>query len=767
MDAKTPRLVSVAAFLLLSTLVAQGLLAVPSHGQEPKQAEASPPAGSEESKARPGEERWVQELVKRTRPALAVISVGGREDGQGGLGTGFVISSDGLIATNLHVIGEGRPISVELSDGRTLKVTKIHAWDRHLDLAILKVDAEGLTALPLGAARALEKGDPLVIQGNPRGLKHSIVTGVVSEHRDVEGLKMLQIAMPIEKGNSGGPALDREGRVVGIITMKSAVTENLGFAVEVEALKGLLEKPNPAPLEKWLTIGALDPRQWTPLFGANWRQRGGRILVEGTGAGFGGRSLCLCSDKAPPVPYEVATWVKLDDEGGAAGLTVLADGHHRHFGFYPSAGKMRLTKFDGPDVTSWQVLIDEESPHYHQKSWNHIKVRVEADRLVCFVNDQQVFVHNDRDLDEFAPEGGKFGLAKFRQTQAEFKGFQFGDRIANVLASSEARAASSATLRELPGLSQLTPEKLDDLAKVQGVITGLDEEARALEQRAREMRLLARDVATREECRELTALAGPGVEKVDLLRACLRVAKLDEPDIDVEIYVRMVDRMAKEVNDSLPADATETAKLDALRRFMFDENGFHGSRTDYYNKANSYLNRVLDDREGLPITLSIVFIELAKRIGLKAEGVGLPGHFVVRIVPGEGEPQLLDTFEKGAVIPRADSDRLILGALGEPARDEHYAASDERAILKRALTNLFRVAQESQDFEAMIRYLSAMVAIDPNALQERANLALLKAQTGRNEIAARDLDWFFEHKIEGIDLDRLREMQQAIRRAKR
>jgi serine protease Do len=761
MDAHSPRLFSFAATFLFFVGFC-GLLTSAARGEEPKQAESS----EEPAKPRPDEQRWVQELVKRTKPSLAVISVGGREGGQGGLGTGFVISSDGLIATNLHVIGEGRPITVELSDGRTLKVTKIQAWDRHFDLAILKVDAEGLTALPLGASRSLDKGDPLVIQGNPRGLKHSIVTGVLSEHRELEGRRMLQIAMPIEPGNSGGPVLDREGRVVGIVTMKSAVTENLGFAVEVEALQGLLDKPNPAPLDKWMTIGALDPRQWTPLFGASWRQRGGRILVEGTGEGFGGRSLCLSSDKPPVVPYEVATWVKLDDESGAAGLTVLADGNHRHFGFYPTAGKMRLTKFDGPDVTSWQVLIDEESPHYRQRAWNHIKVRVEADRLLCFVNDQQVFVHNDRDLDEFAPGGGKFGLAKFRQTQAEFKGFQIGERIANVHASSEARAASAATLRELPALSQLTPEKQEELGKTQSTGASLEDEARALEQRAKEMRLLANDVRTREECRELVALAGPDVAKVDLLRASLRIAKLDEPDIDVEIYVRMVDRLAKEVNESLAADATETTKLDALRRFMFDENGFHGSRTDYYNRANSYLNRVLDDREGLPITLAIVFIELAKRVGLKVEGVGLPGHFVVRFVPSEGEPQLLDVFEKAAVMPRADSDRLILAALGEPPGEQHYAATDDRAILKRVLSNLFRVAQESRDYEAMIRYLSATVAVDPDAARERGNLALLKFETGRNEIAARELDWFFDRKIEGVDLDRLRQMQQAFRRGK-
>ena len=84
---------------------------------------------------------------------------------------------------------------------------------------------------------------------------------------------MLQLAMPIEAGNSGGPLVDRDGRVLGIITLKSLQTNNLGFAIFANSLKPLLEKPNPIPMSRWLTIGQLNPRDWTPLFGARWRQR--------------------------------------------------------------------------------------------------------------------------------------------------------------------------------------------------------------------------------------------------------------------------------------------------------------------------------------------------------------------------------------------------------------------------------------------------------------------------------------------------------------
>ncbi len=175
--------------------------------------------------------------------------------------------------------------------------------------------------------------------GNPQGLTHSVVAGVVSGQRTIDGRPMIQLAIPIEPGNSGGPLLDMQGRVHGILTIKSLVTPNLGFAVAINTLKPLLKKPNPVPMAAWLTIGALDRDDWQAKFGGQWRQRAGRILVEGVGSGFGGRSLCLSKREMPDLPCEIAVTVKLQDESGAAGLIFHADGDDRHYGFYPSNGQ--------------------------------------------------------------------------------------------------------------------------------------------------------------------------------------------------------------------------------------------------------------------------------------------------------------------------------------------------------------------------------------------------------------------------------------------
>ena len=261
-----------------------------------KHLSAEQPSESETPAGQPTETTDAANTTDLARQALrsvVVISTPGREANEAGIGTGFVISEDGLIVSNLHVVGEGRPITIETADNRTLPIVEVFASDHTLDLAILRVDTQNqpLPVLPLGESKTLEVGAPVIALGNPLGLKHSVVNGVLSAKRQVDERLMLQVAIPVEPGNSGGPLLDQHGKVIGVVTLKSLVSQNLGFAVQVDDVKVLLEKPNPIAWKQWLTIGRLDPLEWTPLFGANWTQRAGRVLVEGAGQGFCGRSL--------------------------------------------------------------------------------------------------------------------------------------------------------------------------------------------------------------------------------------------------------------------------------------------------------------------------------------------------------------------------------------------------------------------------------------------------------------------------------------------
>lgn len=702
----------------------------------------------------------VQELVQQAQKSVVVIHGQGRDRNATGIGSGFLVSDQGLVATNLHVIGQGRPITVELADGTEKPVRRIHAWDRGLDLAVLEIDSPGLTALPLGASGKLTAGDPVVALGHPRGLRYSVVTGVVSGVRNVDGRDLVQLAIPIEQGNSGGPVLDRDGRVIGLMTIKSLVTRNLGFAVAVDHLKELLAKPNSVSMRRWVAFTRLDPDTWQPRFGARWQRRGGRIRVDQPGTGFGGRSLCLWMGTLPKDSFEVGTWVRLDDEAGAAGLVFCADGEQRHYGFYPSGGRLRLTRFDGPDVFSWNVLKEIETPHYHANEWNHLKVRVADDRLLCFVNDQLVIESDDKGL-----EPGQVGLAKFRDTVAEFRKFRVGNDIASGVPTAAAIAALEKQIDDLPKadtlpseLSMLAEKSDDALRVLQRRVDQLNRDAQRLEQ-------LAADIHTHKAVSDLAKVVHADNNKIDLTHAALLIARLDSPDLDVAAYRTQINEIADEIRRGIGDAAKDADRLTALDRFLFMENGFHGSRIDYYHPANSYLNRVLDDREGLPIMLSVLYLELGRQLGLNIEGVGLPGHFVVRYVPEKGEPQLIDPFEGGRRLTRDEAAELVRSHAGVALHAEHLAASPPRAIVLRMLRNLLNEAQRQQDVAAVLRYLEAMLAVDASLVDERLLRAFVRHQTGRSRAAIEDVNWFLENAPDGADLERVHALKRRFEAA--
>jgi regulator of sirC expression with transglutaminase-like and TPR domain len=710
--------------------------------------------------AEPGRDLSVEELARRARPSVVVVRTRGRDGATESVGTGFVIAADGLIATNQHVVGEGRSVTVELADGKTHDVVTVHASDRKNDLAIVKINVKGLTPLPLGDPARLVDGQPVVALGNPRGLKHSVVAGVVSGRRTFDGRSMIQVAIPIEPGNSGGPLLDRRGRVVGIMTIKSLVTANLGFAMPTSALAPLIHKPNPVAMSAWMTIGALDPDEWKTR-GGRWRQRAGRIVGEGTGAGVGRRGLCIAQRAVPALPFEVAVTVKLDDEAGAAGLVFHSDGGDNHYGFYPSAGQLRLARFSGPDVFSWTVLAQKASPHYRSGEWNILRVRLDRGRIRCFVNDQPVFDHAD---DTFT--SGKVGLVRFRDAVAEFKQFRLGKSLPAL--------APPAALRTLvakltPGLSLDGPVRADMGRKLPtggATLTALREQARLLEQQAARLRQLAAALHQKAVLDDLAKMLGNKEGDVDLVHAALLIAKLDNDEVDVDAYRAEVDRLARKVLVRLKKGAGEGEKLAVLERYLFGERGFHGSRGDYYNRSNSYLSEVLDDREGLPITLSVLYIELARRLGVRVEGVGLPGHFVVRHVPKAGKTQLIDVYEGGARMSLADARRKVR-SLGRDLEDGDLKAVPGRMIVVRMFHNLLNVAQAERDSAGALRYLDGIVAVHPQAVEERGMRAVKRYQGGDLTGALADVDWLLENKPNEIDLARVKQMKSFLERAVR
>ncbi len=720
-----------------------------------------------------------EELAKQVRPSLVLVRCQDRTGVEFGQGAGFVVGANGLIATARHTIGDGREITVEFPDGTVKPVVEVHASTNSADICVIRVEATGLSPLAVSADDEPAQGREVAALGHPRGDRNVMATGMVSGHQEIDGVRAVRLAMPIQPGNSGGPVVDRSGEVVGIVTLKSIVEDNVGYAVPGKLLRDLLDHPNPIPIERWRTIGALDPRQWTTVFGAGWKQRAGKIVVDGQSSAFGGRTLCLSQAELPPRPFDLSALIKLDDERGAAGLVFHSDGRDRHYGFYPSAGNLRLTRFSGPDVNSWTVLFDEPVDAYRSGEWNLLLVRFLEDRFECYVNGQKVVESTDNQLPI-----GKVGMASFRGTKAEFRRFSYGANLLPTPPSADQAALLQRVVTEIQPGRPAAPSTIDSLLPIQNHVGEfMEREAKAMEQRARMLRTLAADVTAEKTRRELGEELGllqgnspeasptskeatqpPVVARTpDLLRSALLLAKIDNPDIDVDAYVKRVDVMAEDVKAMLKPDANEKDRISKLDEYLFQDLGLRGSRFEYDNRSNSFLNEVIDDREGLPITLSVLYMELARRLDLNVVGVGLPGHFVVRFEPTDNSlaRETIDVFERGQRLTDSQVS-LILAESGFPDEERFRAAKTALEIVERMASNLLRRAETERIDEDVLRYLETLVMLSPTNVEYRIKRLEMRYRTGRFEMAMEDANWLIRESPPGLNVEMIRELRQTL-----
>ena len=704
-----------------------------------------------------------EKLAKLVKPSVVVIESVDRLGREGGRGTGFVVRKDGIIATNFHVIGEHRDFAIRFADGKTFRPQSILAVDRERDLALVKIDANNLPTLELGDSSKIKPGQAIFALGNPLGYSHSVSRGVVAAIRELEegdGRPMVQVAIPIEPGSSGSPTLDLEGRVIAILAIKSGGA--MGFGIPSNALQDLLAKQNPIPMKKWLTIGALDELEWKSVMGGSWKQRAGVITASGLGAGFGGRMLCLSHARTHPVPYELEVEVRLKDESGAAGLIFHGDGKDRHYGFYPTNGSLRLTRFEGTNVFSWTILRTLETDAYQPGEWNRLHVRLEKEgRIICSVNDRVVI-----DLADLSLKEGRIGLCKFRSPAAEFRKFRHSKRFARSSISPDLikkiRRISS-SLNESYNPSKVDVKDLVDQGPPasQSLIDHADE----LERRAERIRRLSEEVRERIVIAELaSSLAHEDERSVDLLRAALLIARLDNEDFELESYLRKTERMAEKIKEGFPEKASGEEKLKSLVFQLFKEMGFHGSTLDFNHRSNSYLNEVIDDREGLPITLSVLFIELANRLDLPVSGLGLPGHFItmyretnLKDSKNKGKEILIDPFG-GKIVSRKDAAELT----GQRLTDDDFEPAPKKEIITRMLRNLIRSAEQDRDSRARLRYVDTLLAIDPKDSYMRAMRAMILYAEGRFGKALEDIDRLIEENPESPETAPLLEIRDRL-----
>lgn len=187
--------------------------------------------------------------------------------------------------------------------------------------------------------------------------------------------------------------------------------------------------------------------------------------------------------------------------------------------------------------------------------------------------------------------------------------------------------------------------------------------------------------------------------RVDLGRAALEVARVEHADLDVDGEVARLEALAARVR-ATPARGTQ-AGLEHLVRFLFEEEGFRGNDKEYYDPRNSCLNDVLDRRLGIPITLSVLTMEVGRRVGVDIDGVGLPGHFIVGARVG-ARRVFLDPFNGGTVLTPEGAEAVAARAVGRPVKLEeaHWAPCSKHQIVVRMLRNLKGIYAKREDWSA-------------------------------------------------------------------
>ena len=256
-----------------------------------------------------------------------------------------------------------------------------------------------------------------------------------------------------------------------------------------------------------------------------------------------------------------------------------------------------------------------------------------------------------------------------------------------------------------------------------------------------------------------------------LLEAAVSLGQDDNPALDTQGVLNQIDALAQRLRQRVPPDAGPRQRLRQLNQFFFQELGFAGNVNDYYDPGNSLLSTVLETRRGIPITLALLYIELATQIGMTARGVSFPGHFLVKLKLSEGEV-LIDPFS-GQSLSREQLDELLLpyrrsqgltGELDVPL-GLFLQAAPERDVLARMLRNLKEIHRSAHDLSRQLAVLNRLVVLLPQAWEERRDRGFVQADLGTIDAAVLDLAEYLAHCPQAPDRDavgqRLLDLRQA------
>ncbi len=251
----------------------------------------------------------------------------------------------------------------------------------------------------------------------------------------------------------------------------------------------------------------------------------------------------------------------------------------------------------------------------------------------------------------------------------------------------------------------------------------------------------------------------------DLARAALLIAAESNPNVDVDGNLHTLDSWAAQLRAHLQPDWNNLQKLARLRNFVFEVLRFRGDQEDYYSPSNSMLNEVMERRLGIPLTLSIVFMELGWRVGIPFEGVGFPGHFLVRLT-GEPRDLLLDPYRDGMSVHEEDCHRMLREISGGKLelRDDHLHSISKHDMIARLLLNLKGAYLRAEDDAGALAAVERLLVLRPEDVDEVRDRGLLLYRLRRYGPALRDLERYLGARPEAPDKESLDVHLRNLRR---
>jgi len=245
--------------------------------------------------------------------------------------------------------------------------------------------------------------------------------------------------------------------------------------------------------------------------------------------------------------------------------------------------------------------------------------------------------------------------------------------------------------------------------------------------------------------KKFSSLAELPDEEIDLVGAALLIARMSYPHLNETVYRRYLSELTGRLRSRLNETDRPVAMIEKLNRILFEEEGFRGNRHNYFDPDNSFINRVVDRKLGIPITLSLIYTEVGKKAGMNLSGIALPVHFITALFYESGRT-LIDPFNQGEILSEEECRSMVRGRLGEEKAFDTRRLNSARPkeILIRMLRNLKGIYLQTNNDMKAFQMLHWILTLDPDSKAELRERGLLYEALGNTDRAAEDLERYLE-----------------------